>query len=200
MPITVLRVRLLATSTLLAVSVLLQQTSFKRVEGRIVCVPEVQKLPTLDKPFIYIHQRKSGGTSVRRAIVNAAVDLKLNDTIFVPCFQQVQQAFHLPWQLVPDCCNSPGFLVCLYTEGYCLQVHCETFQPDPRRANRSVSIYAGHFNWYTVVPEDHAFACLTTFRHPVDRVVSCLYITGFPSAHAIFHLPAWAQTLSEVYC
>ena len=54
-------------------------------------------------------------------------------------------------------------------------MHCETFQPDPGRANQSVSIYAGHFNWYSVVPEDHEYACLTTFRHPVERVVSCLF-------------------------
>ena len=31
-----------------------------------------------------------------------------------------------------------------------------------------------HFNWYTVVPDDRDFACLTTFRHPVSRVNSCL--------------------------
>ena len=87
---TVLRANLTATTTLLAISVLLQ-TSLRCVEGRIVCVPEVQKLPTLDKPFIFIHQRKSGGTSLRRAIVKAAVELKINNTIFVPCFQKVLQ-------------------------------------------------------------------------------------------------------------
>ena len=52
---------------------------------------------------------------------------------------------------------------------------CHTFDPDPERPKSLYSLYAGHFNWYSVVPEGRDFACLTNFRHPVERVVSCLY-------------------------
>lgn len=105
-----------------------------------VCVPDVQLKPSLERPFIYIHQRKTGGTSIRSAALAGAEGLSINSSAFIPCLQNV---------------------------------HCGTFAPDP--AQQRFSIYAGHFNWYTVVPDKSDFACLTSFRHPLERAVSCLY-------------------------
>ena len=105
-----------------------------------VCIPEVQLTPSLDRPFIYIHQRKTGGTSIRHAAQAGAEHLNINSTAFIACEQDV---------------------------------HCGTFRPHPTQ--QRFSIYAGHFNWYTVVPGKEDFACLTSFRHPVQRVISCLY-------------------------
>ena len=104
------------------------------------CVPEVQLTPSIDRPFVYIHQRKTGGTSIRHAAQAGAEHLNINSTAFIVCEQGV---------------------------------HCGTFRPPPTQ--HSFSIYAGHFNWYTVVPGKDDFACLTSFRHPLQRAVSCLY-------------------------
>lgn len=105
-----------------------------------VCIPEVQLTPSLDRPFIYIHQRKTGGTSIRHAAQAGAEHLNINSSTFIACEQGV---------------------------------HCGTFRPHP--AQQMFSIYAGHFNWYTVVPDKDDFACLTSFRHPLQRAISCLY-------------------------
>ena len=104
------------------------------------CFPEVQLTPSIDRPFIYIHQRKTGGTSIRHAAQAGAKHLNINSTAFIACEQDV---------------------------------HCGTFRPHPTQ--QRFSIYAGHFNWYTVVPGKDDFACLTSFRHPLQRAVSCLY-------------------------
>ena len=103
-------------------------------------LPQVQLRPTVDRPFIYIHQRKCGGSSVRDAVFSGAAALGLNDSTFIPCYQGVE---------------------------------CMTMEPD-MAAMSTATVLAGHFNWYTVIPDDKDFACLTTFRHPVNRVVSCL--------------------------
>ena len=103
-------------------------------------LPEVQLKPSVERPFIYIHQRKCGGSSVRDAIFSGAAALGLNDSIFIPCYQDVP---------------------------------CLTSEPDPA-IQSTRAVFAGHFNWYTVVPDHSDFACLTTFRHPVNRVNSCV--------------------------
>ena len=108
--------------------------------GSTAPLPQVQLKPTVDRPFVFIHQRKCGGSSVRDAIFHGAVALGLNDTSYISCYHNVS---------------------------------CWTFDPHPS-VKGARAIYAGHFNWYTVVPGDRDFACLTTFRHPVSRVNSCL--------------------------
>ena len=114
--------------------------SLTHVSLGAACVPEVQHRPSLDRPFIYIHQRKTGGSSVRHAALTGAEQLHLNSTAFIPCEQNVS---------------------------------CATFAPNTTL--QRFSIYAGHFNWYTVMPDKDEFACLTSFRHPLDRAVSCLH-------------------------
>ena len=53
---------------------------------------------------------------------------------------------------------------------------CATFAPHP--AQQRFSINAGHLNFYTTPAaslDKDGFACLTSFRHPLDRAISCLY-------------------------
>ena len=107
---------------------------------RTAALPDVQEKPTIDRPFIYIHQRKCGGSSMRDAVFAGATALGLNDSTFIPCYQGVR---------------------------------CLTSEPDPATVSTR-TVLAGHFNWYSVVPGDRDYACLTTFRHPVSRVDSCI--------------------------
>lgn len=49
---------------------------------------QVQLEPSVNRPFIFIHQRKCGGTSVRDAVFRGAAALGLKtDTSFIPCYQ-----------------------------------------------------------------------------------------------------------------
>ena len=100
----------------------------------------VQLMPMLERPFVYVHQRKTGGSSIRHAALAGAKDLYINGSAFIPCEQSVA---------------------------------CATFTP--YLAQQRFSIYAGHFNWHTVIPDKDDFACLTSFRHPLDRATSCLH-------------------------
>ena len=63
--------------------------------------------------------------------------------------------------------NDSTFIPCYHA------VPCLKSEPD-QAAVSTRAVYAGHFNWYTVIPRDRDFACLTTFRHPVSRVDSCI--------------------------
>ena len=108
---------------------------------KTAALPQVQVEPTVDRPFIFIHQRKCGGSSVRDAIFRGAAALGLkNDTTFIPCYHNVS---------------------------------CRVMEPAPALKSTQ-AVLAGHFNWYTAVPDNKDFACLTTARHPVSRVNSCL--------------------------
>lgn len=65
---------------------------------------------------------------------------------------------------------------------------CLTSEPNPATKNTQ-AVLADHFNWYTVVPNDRDFACLTTFRHPVSRINSCLSFV-FPGTRRPYDLVA----------
>ena len=104
-------------------------------------LPAVQLHPSVERPFVFLHQRKCGGTSIRAAIYRGAVELGLEAASFVPCINPRE---------------------------------CKYFEPD-LAASTASAIFACHCNWYTVIPKDRDFACLSTFRHPVSRAVSCLY-------------------------
>ena len=128
----------LAFRSMTAILALLACTQI--AECSTAALPDVQLKPTVDRPFIYIHQRKCGGSSMRDAVFAGATALGLNSSTFIPCYQDVP---------------------------------CLTSEPDPAAVSTR-AVFAGHFNWYTVVPGDRDFACLTTFRHPVNRVDSCV--------------------------
>ena len=115
-----------------------QVADSKRIKDYLL--PAVQLHPTVEMPFVFLHQRKCGGTSIRAAVYTGAVELGLEAASFVPC----------------------------------INAHCVHFKPD-LAASTAFAIFACHCNWYTVIPKDRDYACMSTFRHPVSRAVSCLY-------------------------
>ena len=106
------------------------------------------------EPFIFFHQRKAGGSSLRSSLYHAASHLDLS--FFIPCFQRVD---------------------------------CDTYHFDHKKP---YAVYAGHFHWgeqsvfnrFSPSPTggvgsgsagQQRFSCVTNYRHPVDRIESCLY-------------------------
>ncbi|CAB9510293.1 expressed unknown protein [Seminavis robusta] len=129
-------------------------------------------VPSMERPFIFFHQRKCGGTTLRDQIHIAAK--KASAPFFIPCY--------------PNASNPkkpPEF------------VHCQTYYTpqvsDIRYLpNKQIPIvYGGHFfypsfqktlylfhntphNVPTIEPPRMAnFTCLTIFREPIARIQSC---------------------------
>ena len=48
--------------------------------------PAVQVHPTVERPFVFLHQRKCGGMSVRVAAYMSGLKMGLEAASFVPCF------------------------------------------------------------------------------------------------------------------
>ena len=100
--------------------------------------------PTLRYPFIFFHQRKAGGTSVRETLKEAGNLTKLN-TYVICSVDQTCDHYSIPIR----------------------GVH---------------AVYAGHIPWGEVYkfnrfgPEHNRdkFSCLTNFREPVSRLISCV--------------------------
>ena len=138
------------------------------------CTPKwtIQRVPTTIMPFVFFHQRKSGGTSWRHIIYQRARELARsrlesdeglknaitavlprNDTLaFIPCLTHSCKLWTIPNPFIPG--DEKG---------------------------RNFTIYAGHLHWSVI---HHSFPTfrrhlnllqgLTNFREPVSRVVSCL--------------------------
>jgi hypothetical protein len=100
-------------------------------------------------PFIFFHQRKAGGSSLRTTLQDAGLELKI--PYFIPCADDVS---------------------------------CDTYTFPFNRIG-STALFAGHFRWG--VQSDLArggiehkysrthFSCVTNYRHPIDRIESCIY-------------------------
>ena len=99
--------------------------------------------PDIYTPFIFFHQRKTGGSSLRLTMWSASKKMKITTSII--CFDLDCDAYHIP-QDIP------------------------------------FSLYAGHYQWGNQYvfnrfgPGHHRdkFSCLTSFREPVSRLISCL--------------------------
>ena len=99
--------------------------------------------PDIYTPFIFFHQRKAGGTSIRATLHNAAKTMHISTSII--CHDLPCDNYHIP--------NKQPF-----------------------------SLYAGHYQWGTQYVfnrfgDGHnrdKFSCLTNFREPVSRLISCL--------------------------
>ena len=128
------------TSALLLALILLPVPRKAECKRSDYLFPAVQLHPTVDRPFVFLHQRKCGGMSVRVAEYMSGLKLGLEAASFVPCFNPM----------------------------------CKITQPDLASIEAS-AILACHCNWYTVIPRVKGFACLSSFRHPVSRAVSCLF-------------------------
>lgn len=105
--------------------------------------------PEADSPFVFFHQRKTGGTWLRAAIYNSAIAQNITRVeMVVPCFGGT---------------------------------HCDTYSLDTvwQRCSRikvvAMHAYYGHVDRYLHRKSPNAKStCLTVFREPVDRILSCL--------------------------
>ncbi|CAE7229804.1 unnamed protein product [Symbiodinium natans] len=90
------------------------------------------------RPLVFMHQAKSGGTSLRQSLHQAAHNLGLKT--YIPCHD----------------------------------VDCQEYNTVGHKA----AIYGGHFCWTSLAKDFAArgvndFSCVTIFRDPVPRVLSC---------------------------
>ncbi|CAE7239967.1 unnamed protein product [Symbiodinium pilosum] len=89
-------------------------------------------------PLVFMHQAKSGGTSLRASLHEAAH--RLNLKTYIPCHD----------------------------------VDCQEYNT----VGQVAAIYGGHFCWKSMVKDFYSrgvnqFSCVTIFRDPVPRVLSC---------------------------
>jgi hypothetical protein len=96
-------------------------------------------------PLIFFHQRKAGGDSLRRSMSNAAK--RKGFSAFFPCYNDVP---------------------------------CDMFENIPD--DRPYAMYGSHFTWGEQAKLEifgqnrrNNYTCVTNFRDPISRVISCLY-------------------------
>eukprot|EP00439_Symbiodinium_sp_Y106_P084631 s744_g26.t1 len=101
--------------------------------------PEPNQQIRMNRPLIFMHQAKSGGTSLRELLYNASM--------------------RKGWKPYIQCYGAVG---------------CQDFQAPKTKA----AVYAGHFCWDEFAQNLHRrgvneFSCVTNFRKPFYRILSC---------------------------
>lgn len=101
--------------------------------------PEPNQQIRMNRPLIFMHQAKSGGTSLRELLYNASM--------------------RKGWKPYIQCYGAVG---------------CQDFQAPKTKA----AVYAGHFCWDEFAQNLHhrgvnEFSCVTNFRKPFYRILSC---------------------------
>jgi hypothetical protein len=111
-------------------------------------------LPTADAPFIFFHQRKAGGSTMREQLARAAHAHKLQTRM--PCEASTPCAtYHLPFRWTPRGRNAAVYAGHLYFA-------------DAGRGLRQRTRSAAS---YEVPPA--RFSCVTIMRQPLSRAKSC---------------------------
>lgn len=105
---------------------------------------------TENNPVILFHQRKTGGSSLRRVLFKAAQEL--NVSYFIPCYGSVPC----------DTYSFKGNRSAIYAGHFPIQ--------EVRHLLRHVPM---HDDFSSI--QKHNFTCLSSFRDPVARVESCFY-------------------------
>ncbi len=138
------------------------------------CLQPVVSLPTNNRPFAFFHNRKSGGTTLRSAIYNAARKNNLTDSnLWVPCSGSVpcEQFEHIPRVS--------------YYAIYASHINYEelvrarrqmlpSLLVDNKEYNDNTTLSSGkNATYYHLNDDRHHFDCLTNIRQTVSRVVSC---------------------------
>lgn len=124
-----------------------------RMKASRLGLPQVQDLPTVKRPFVFLHNEKTAGSTVRRDVVDAAK--RIGAGFYVPCYDE------------------DG----VYREDQ----RCYGFDLSNTTENVSkLAVVAGHFEWkvWDSLPSSNSVserACFTTIRHPVDRAISLYY-------------------------
>jgi len=105
---------------------------------------------SLRSPVILFHQRKAGGSSLRRAMLHSA--RALNQSYFIPCYPPVP-------------CDTYSFKnnrAAIYAGHFSISEVKHLLRHVPMESE---------FNHR----QKHNFTCLTNFREPMSRVESCFY-------------------------
>ena len=118
--------------------------------------------PTLQMPFVFMHQRKAGGSSMRSVLVHAAQQNNL--TYWVPCYNKIGCENYDP----PVDGTANNFAV----------FGAHTYWPGVKKALGIARAKRPHG------PGPHLgsnapFECYTSFREPISRVASCWDYRGF---------------------
>lgn len=132
-------------------------------------LPPPQVRPSIQEPFIFLHHEKTAGTSLRRYIVNSALEAKVK--FHVPCF-------------MPDKGTGPHIDLPSSHIASCMSFNLEKHSVYDKS---QLSVIAGHFEWgvwndrTTLFP----FSVSTPrifimFRDPIKRAVSLYYERLFP--------------------
>lgn len=150
-------------------------------------------------PFVLMHQRKSGGSSLRYTI-NKAVN-NTGITSFIPCHNEVGcetfavpvgefysiYALHIHWNaLMRHLCEIANDKIMdnmargLITATSLRSAPVHQHRPTKEESICNCSIQ-NHLPTLppiqsnSSVPKDTPFSCLTNFREPVARLISCIY-------------------------
>jgi hypothetical protein len=154
-------------------------------------LPDVVELPSKNKPFLFFHNRKCGGYTLRTSIFNAALRHDLTkQEIWIPCLGGVPCTHfeHIPRV-------SPQAI-------YASHINYEDVVPVRRQMNFERArnkVYHGHTvlssgdnaTFFHLNDDRHHFDCLTNIRNTVSRVVSCynyrFFFKKMLAIHGICH-------------
>ena len=137
------------------------------LQAREEMAKRIAQAPSPSRPFVFFHQRKAGGTTMRSLIATTAQKLGLH--FFLPCFARVSCETYEPPQGKSDMVKQVSVLGGhLYWPALeksleinkVIDSHWKIQQPGKEGASPSS---------YARAP----FDCFTSFREPVSRVVSC---------------------------
>ena len=124
---------------------------------------QIQRLPSPENPFFFLHIEKTAGTTLRELIVNASIALQLQYA--VPCYDPLHcETFDLSntWET-----SDRNKMISIEHE-----INLDL---------RNVSVVGGHFSWgeWKKLPTLSNYgempSCFIMVREPVDRIISFYY-------------------------
>ena len=122
--------------------------------------PEYPDNPSEKNPFMFFHQRKAGGTTIRRALTMATNELNITLT-FIPC---KTLGVECQTYYTPSSTDFKGRIV--YGGHLFYNPFIKTLSLHHSSANDDVG---GNL----MSPPEPKFTCLTIFREPISRMQSC---------------------------
>eukprot|EP00611_Tribonema_gayanum_P013161 TRINITY_DN2395_c3_g2_i2.p1 TRINITY_DN2395_c3_g2~~TRINITY_DN2395_c3_g2_i2.p1 ORF type:complete len:397 (+),score=169.24 TRINITY_DN2395_c3_g2_i2:122-1192(+) len=148
--------RAVATPQCVAVSQSLAALAVLEARTALLGLPGVQQRPTPQRPFVFLHLDKCGGSSIRKLVMQGALLSGL--TYFGPCFDGYQY--------------NP-------TPKSCLRFDLATV-PEEQRAQLEVIALHPRHGWgawreLPAVATEADVSCFFMVRHPVERVISYYY-------------------------
>jgi hypothetical protein len=111
-------------------------------------------VPTPERPFLFYHLEKSGGSTLRPHLVRAS--LELGAAFFVPCY------------------DAQGRMDRTYVSCHKWGIEAHTTLEE----RTSLAVVAGHFPWgvrHELPAAQGRAQCFTILRDPVERIISFYY-------------------------